>query len=194
MSDPDAVKRLLEGNIDPSEIEDNPRLYAMAERIYGREALEELGVYAPEIETPVLPTIPAPIPEVVSLPDFVPDIPQSKSYEINIKKGKRRVIALIVGVFGLLGVGLNIAIGMGKFLCSIGIADMKEICSEGNTKVVLTKAYSWDSLHQIDTWVMPMDADLADGVLIMIFSLLTMIGLFVRKKSVHSGEMLPLEG
>ncbi|SVE43627.1 uncharacterized protein METZ01_LOCUS496481, partial [marine metagenome] len=64
-----------------------------------------------------------------SLPDFVPDIPQSKSYEINIKKGKRRVIALIVGVFGLLGVGLNISIGMGKFLCSIGIADMKEICS-----------------------------------------------------------------
>lgn len=194
MSDPDAVKRLLEGNIDPSEIEDNPRLYAMAERIYGREALEELGVYAPEIETSVLPTIPAPIPQVVSLPDFVPDVLQPKSYETNIEKGKRRVIALIVGVFGLLGVGLNITIGVGKFLCSIGIADMRQICSEGNTKVVLTKAYSWDSLHQIDTWVKPMDADLADGVLIMIFSLLTMIGLFVRKKSVHSGDMLPLEG
>mgnify|MGYP001322255403 CR=1 FL=1 len=50
MDDSDAVKRLLDGTIEPSEIEGNPRLFAMAERIYGREALEELGVFAPEIE------------------------------------------------------------------------------------------------------------------------------------------------
>ena len=40
MVDSDAVKRLLEGNIEPSEIESSPALYSMAERIYGREALE----------------------------------------------------------------------------------------------------------------------------------------------------------
>ena len=47
MVDSDAVKRLLEGDIEPSEIEDDPALYSMAERIYGREALEEMGVFAP---------------------------------------------------------------------------------------------------------------------------------------------------
>ena len=49
MPDSDAVRRLLEGNIDPVEIEQNPELYSMAERIYGSEALEEMGVHAPEI-------------------------------------------------------------------------------------------------------------------------------------------------
>ena len=45
MVDSDAVKRLLEGNIEPSEIEGSPALYSMAERIYGREALEETVSY-----------------------------------------------------------------------------------------------------------------------------------------------------
>ena len=35
MTDSDAVRRLLEGEIDPVEIEENPELYSMAERIYG---------------------------------------------------------------------------------------------------------------------------------------------------------------
>ena len=34
----DAIRRLLEGDIDPSEIEGDSRLYSMAERIYGAEA------------------------------------------------------------------------------------------------------------------------------------------------------------
>ena len=34
MVDSDAVKRLLEGDIEPSEIADDPALYSMAERIY----------------------------------------------------------------------------------------------------------------------------------------------------------------
>ena len=40
MPDPEAVRRLLEGNIDPAEIEDDAALYEMAERIYGSEVLE----------------------------------------------------------------------------------------------------------------------------------------------------------
>ena len=36
MPDSEAVRRLLEGNIDPLEIEQDPELYSMAERIYGR--------------------------------------------------------------------------------------------------------------------------------------------------------------
>ena len=44
MPDSDAVRRLLEGDIDPVEIEQDPELYSMAERIYGSEALEELSL------------------------------------------------------------------------------------------------------------------------------------------------------
>ena len=47
MSDSDRLKGLLDGSIEPSEIEENPELYSMAERIYGRDALEEMGVSRP---------------------------------------------------------------------------------------------------------------------------------------------------
>ena len=43
MSDAERVKGLLDGSMNPSELEDDPELYALAERIYGREALEEMG-------------------------------------------------------------------------------------------------------------------------------------------------------
>ena len=47
MSDSERLKGLLDGSIDPSEIEGDPGLYSMAERIYGRDALEEMGVKKP---------------------------------------------------------------------------------------------------------------------------------------------------
>jgi hypothetical protein len=193
MDDSDRVKRLLDGTIEPSEIEGNPRLFAMAERIYGREALEELGVFAPEIETPVIPENIGAILSDVSLPDFQPDLDLLKSGDVLREKGKRRLMSLAIGTLGLLGVGFNVVIGGGSVLCSVGIADMRQICDPefGNTKLVWTEGISWERLHTVDAWTQPMQINLADGVLLAIFSLLALIGIFVRKKSVHSGDVLP---
>ena len=191
MDDSDAVKRLLDGTIEPSEIEKNPHLFSMAERIYGREALEELGVFPPEIETPVILENIGTIPPGVSLPDFQPELDLLKSGDVERKRGKRRLVTLGLGILGLLGVGLNLVKGVGWVLCSTGIANMPWICSKGNTKVIWRKSFSWDNLHQTETWVQPMQIDLTDGVLLVIFSLVALIGIFVRKKSVHSGDVLP---
>ena len=49
VSDADRVKGLLDGTVDPSQLEDDPELYSMAERIYGREALDEMGISPPEV-------------------------------------------------------------------------------------------------------------------------------------------------
>jgi hypothetical protein len=191
MDDPDAVKRLLDGTIEPSEIEGNPSLFAMAERIYGREGLEELGVFAPEIGTPAVPQQTGGLPSSVSLPDFQPDLGILKSGEKIIAKGKRRLVTLTIGVLGILSVGFNLMVGVGWVLCSTGVADMREICSEGNTKLIWNKSLNWDSLHQTETWVQPMEIGMADGVLLALFSSLALIGIFLRKKSVHSGDILP---
>ena len=43
----DEVKRLLDGEVDPEGLEINSELYEMAESIYGREALEQMGIGAP---------------------------------------------------------------------------------------------------------------------------------------------------
>ena len=49
LQDGEIISRLLSGNIDPAEIESDPSIYEMAERIYGRDALEGMGVNPPEI-------------------------------------------------------------------------------------------------------------------------------------------------
>ena len=57
MSDAERVKGLLDGTMNPSELDDDPELYALAERIYGREALEEMGVTAPIRPPEVIPEL-----------------------------------------------------------------------------------------------------------------------------------------
>ena len=44
------IKGVLDGSIQPSEISGDEELYFMAERIYGRDALENMGV-----DPPVMP-------------------------------------------------------------------------------------------------------------------------------------------
>ena len=193
MPDADAVKRLLSGEINPTEIEDDVSLYSMAERIYGSEALEEMGVSAPEIGAVELPPQSAPISTDVSLPDFVPDMSDSKENEIS-ERGGRRYFVLFTGLFGLIGVAVNSLIGGGQVLCSMGVADYPYICNPdyGNYKLVLEEGYTWERLHTEVAWTQPMDLGIFDIGLLAVFSIITLIGFLFRKKSVHSGDVLPL--
>ena len=50
------IKGVLDGSIQPSEISGDEELYYMAERIYGRDALENMGVEAP-VKPPELGTV-----------------------------------------------------------------------------------------------------------------------------------------
>jgi hypothetical protein len=195
MASQDAINRLLEGNIDPSEIEENPSLFAMAERIYGREALEEIGVHPPEVGTPILPTPPTLIPDGVSLPDFQPEIPEGKKRELKKGQRKRGFIPILGGFMGIFMVLLNMSIGVGQVLCSTGITAWYHICDpeHGDTKVDWTKSYTYESLHEWDTWGQPMSADIVDLGLIVVFSTLVALGLVLRQRSVHAGDMLPSE-
>ena len=196
MPDPDAVKRLLSAEISPTEIENDAALYSMAERIYGAEALEEMGVSAPEITSHTEALQPAPITSDVSLPDYNPEISETKSYDAK-HKGRRRYLLFLTGLIGIAGVAFNMIVGVGQVLCSTGLANMREICNDeyGQTKLVWTEGYSWEGLHQIETWVKPMSEPLmGDLLLLLVFSLLAAMGLILRKKSVHSGDVLPLGG
>ena len=182
MPDPEAVRRLLEGDIDPVEIEGDSELYSMAERIYGSEALEELGVQPPQIET--LETVEdlGLISEDVSLPDFVPDIPETKDGGPATKR--RRWFVFFTGFFGIIGTVFNMTIGMGAALCATGVANMREICSDdyGQTKLVWTEGYTYDRLHEIDSWVKPMTEILVgDLVLIVIFTIISVFGMLSKK-------------
>ena len=71
MSTPDAIRRLLEGEIDPIEIEGDANLYSMAERIYGSEVLEEMGVSPPQVDDSGNPDGLGMIPNDITLGDLI---------------------------------------------------------------------------------------------------------------------------
>jgi len=184
MPDPEAVRRLLEGVIDPIEIEGDAALYSMAERIYGSEALDEMGVQAPLVGPVETVEDIGVISEDVSLPDFVPDLSETKDERAG-NRARRRWFVLFSGVFGVTVTVFNMAIGMGAALCSIGAANMRQICNDdyGQTKVVWTEGYTYDRLHEVDSWVKPMTEILiGDLVLIVIFTIVAVFGILSKKK------------
>ena len=193
MSSPDAVRRLLEGEIDPIEIEGDTNLYSMAERIYGSEVLEEMGVSPPEVDDVGDQAGFGLIPSDITLPDFMPNIPTLKSEKES--RGKMRLMTLFCGIMGLIGTVVNVVIGGGYVLCSVGLADYPHICkpSDGNYKLVVEEGYTWERLHTPDAWTQPLDYSVADVVLLATFLIMTMFGLFSRKKSIHSSHEASLE-
>ena len=193
MSSPDAIRRLLEGEIDPIEIEEDANLYSMAERIYGSEVLEEMGVSPPEVDDVAENVGFGLIPSDITLPEFMPSIPTLKSEKAS--RGKMRLMTLFCGIMGLIVTLINVVIGGGYVLCSVGLADYPHICkpSNGNYKLVIEEGYTWERLHTPDSWTQPLDYSFTDVVLLATFLIMTMFGLFSRKKSIHSSDETSLE-
>ncbi len=194
MSSPDAIRRLLEGEINPIEIEEDANLYSMAERIYGSEVLDEMGVSPPELDDLEEQTGSGLIPSDITLPDFMPNLPTVKSTDGS--GGKMRLITLFTGLVGLISTVANVVIGGGYLLCSVGLADYPYICrpSNGNYKLVIENGYTWEMLHTSEAWTQPLEYTIADILLLVIFLIITMFGLFSRKKSVHSSNEASFEG
>ena len=117
MSDAERVKGLLDGSMKPSELEEDPELYALAERIYGREALEEMGVTAPIRPSEVIPEVHTNGNNLeVELPEHSEE---DEVPEVRAKSGilpSRRSVMLMAGVVGLVLVGVNVAVGLGQYL------------------------------------------------------------------------------
>jgi len=117
VSDAERVKGLLDGSMDPSALDDDAELYSLAERIYGREALDEMGVAAPVRPPEVDPDVQSNGNNLdVELPEHIDD---DESSEVVSKSGllpSKRGIMLFAGVVGLVLVGVNVAVGLGQYL------------------------------------------------------------------------------
>ena len=112
MEDSDRIKGVLDGTIDPSEISGDKKLYSMAERIYGREALEEMGV-EPPVEPPESGIkamngnggVEIPIKDTVG------------TVNLGSRKKSRRRVVLPLIMFTLLTIsGFNVVVGIGTVL------------------------------------------------------------------------------
>ena len=116
MNEGERLRELLDGSMDPSELENYNEYYRLAERIYGREALDEMGITTPEeIEEEKEQNGSSEFTHDVILPSPKADSPEE---EINIQRRnpKRRLLLTIIGVIGLLLVSSNIAVGINSII------------------------------------------------------------------------------
>ncbi len=112
MEDSDRIKGVLDGTIDPSEISGDKKLYSMAERIYGREALEEMGV-EPPVEPPEsgIKAMNGNGGVEIPIKDSVGTVNLGSQ-----KKPRRRVVLPLI-MFTLLTIsGFNVVVGIGTVL------------------------------------------------------------------------------
>ena len=112
MNEGERLRELLDGSMDPSELENYDEYYRLAERIYGREALDEMGITTPEeIEEEKTQNGSSEFTHDVILPS--PKADQKVEETINLdKKPKRKLFLSIIGIIGLLLVGSNILVGV----------------------------------------------------------------------------------
>ncbi|MEC9147035.1 MAG: hypothetical protein VX660_04855 [Candidatus Thermoplasmatota archaeon] len=112
MEDSDRIKGVLDGTIGPSEISGDKKLYSMAERIYGREALEDMGV-EPPVEPPEsgIKAMNGNGGVEIPIKDSVGTV------NLGFQKKPRRRVVLPLIMFTLLSIsGFNVVVGIGTVL------------------------------------------------------------------------------
>ena len=170
MSSLDEIKNLLDGTLNPESLEENPELYEMAESIYGREVLEQMGVEAPErptesivqpngdakheVQMPIVPIAP---------PERIPENPKSRRWGLFVFT----TIAIIL-------IMTNLVVGFGSFIPLCDEPDSETNCED---KLILSEIANYQSPN---SWTVPMELEFIEiGILVI----LTAILLFsLRKK------------
>ena len=112
MNEGERLRELLDGSMDPSELENYNEFYRLAERIYGREALDEMGITTPEeIEKEKEQNGSSEFTHDVILPSPKTDSKVEETINLD-KKPKRKLFLTLIGIIGLLLVGSNILVGV----------------------------------------------------------------------------------
>ena len=112
MNEGGRLRELLDGSMDPSELENYDEFYRLAERIYGREALDEMGITTPEeIEEEKAQNGSSEFTHDVILPSSKTDSKVEETINLD-KKPKRKLFLTLIGIIGLFLVVSNILVGV----------------------------------------------------------------------------------
>ncbi len=146
----DRVKLLLDGGLSAEEIADDPMLASLAERIYGSDFLDDIGISRgatkralveqlseddiliddlPEGDLPPLP-----------MPGDMPPDPENL-LDLEAEGGRKRILSRIVfGGIGIVTVLTNLFYGLGHFL---------SLCDDGHVSCTENLKLNWLDIHHI---------------------------------------------
>ena len=153
--DDNRLKELLDGNLSPQEIADDPVLASLAERIYGTDFLDRVGITRGETKRAlaeqfseidgddllidVLPDGDLPLP----MPEDMP--PNPSNDDVSEQSSGRSIVhtlRMIGGSFGLIAVISNLFYGFGNFL-SVCASEVHSTCGE-------SLKLNWVEFHRMD--------------------------------------------
>ncbi len=107
MNEAERLRDLLDGSMEPSELESYKEYYKLAERIYGSEALDEIGIISPkEVEEKLEPSGNSEFTHDVILPTPKSD-PKEENLDTKGETGRRRTFVMLVGIIGLILISSN---------------------------------------------------------------------------------------
>ena len=157
MADEDnRVKDLLDGNLSPEEIADDPVLASLAERIYGTDFLDRVGITRGETKRALVEQF-SEIDGDDLLIDVIPDdglslpmpedMPPNPSFELDGDthsdgRSMKHKLSLISGLSGLIAIVVNLFYGFGNFMSGCS-AEVHSTCS---TSMKL----NWAEFHRMD--------------------------------------------
>tara|TARA_B100001758_G_C18191473_1_gene494836 strand:+ start:99 stop:629 length:531 start_codon:yes stop_codon:yes gene_type:complete len=163
----DEVKRLLDGKVDPEGLEINSELYEMAESIYGREALEQMGIDAPARPTDSIVQPNGNAKHEVQMP-----VESNPEPEISPPKPKKRswwifIPSLIITITII----VNFVRGIGGILPLCDPPNSGTVCED---KLILTSITEYQSP---DSWSQTMQLEFVEAgilsflLIVMLFSI-----------------------
>ena len=124
------IKGVLDGSIQPSEISGDQDLYYMAERIYGRDALENMGV-EPPVKPPELGVVKLNGNGGVEIPISERSLDSANIKKVSIKK-RRKVIPLIMFLCLIIST-YNVSYGLGSVITLCSEEDLVQELSMGTS-------------------------------------------------------------
>jgi hypothetical protein len=168
----DRVKQLLDGGLSSEEIADDPMLASLAERIYGSDFLDDIGISRgatkralveqlsdDDILIDDIPDGDIPLP----MPGDMPPAPENLFDEDDEGGRRKSPLRMLIGSVGTLAVLTNLFYGFGNFLSS---------CSDGHISCAENVKLNWMDVHHISdhiAWSPVGSIGIPDIVLAVVF-------------------------
>ena len=187
--DENRLKELLDGNLSPEEIADDPVLASLAERIYGTDFLERVGITRGETKRALVEQFSEiegddllidVMPDDGSMLPMPEDMPPNPSLDLDdgdhsVGRSMKHKLSLMSGLSGLIAIVVNLFYGFGNILA--GCAE------EAHSTCSTSMKLNWAEFHRMDehiAWSPTGSIGIPDVILVLICLWYIVYGLRAR--------------